>query len=164
MHFQLYVSQEDDRYVHIILVSYSTLTLLWWKKQWTKWSKGSMLRWIMSHRYHWMTATKMWPSKFQQHNYFKTSFSHMICIATVHWFLLGLLLSYPTATPYAMASSDCIKAQQRRLCTRRLHHVHLRDVCSPTQPSQPAESAFSTERHTCICKATSVLRGTHLDI
>ena len=49
---------------------------------------------------------------------------------------------------------------QRRLCTRhRLHHVLLRVVCLPTQPSQPAESALSAEWHTCVCKATSVLRG-----
>ena len=34
-------------------------------------------------------------------------------------------------------------SKQRRLCTRhRLHHVYHRFVCSPTQPSQPADSAL----------------------
>ena len=42
--------------------------------------------------------------------------------------------------------------------------VCLRFVCLPTQPSQPAESALSAEWHTGVCKATSVLRGTLLDI
>ena len=49
-----------------------------------------------------------------------------------------------------------------RLCARarhRLRHVRLRVVCSPTQRSQPAESALSAERHTGVSKATSVLRG-----
>ena len=42
----------------------------------------------------------------------------------------------------------------------RLRNVRL-TLAAPTQPSQPAESALSVER---VCKATSVLRGTHLDI
>ena len=43
------------------------------------------------------------------------------------------------------------KISTSRLCThRRLHHVHHGVVCSPTQPSQPAESALCAEWHTTL--------------
>ena len=47
------------------------------------------------------------------------------------------------------AATTGISRTQRRLCKRHnLRHMHLRVVCSPTQPSQPAESALSAEWHT----------------
>ena len=44
-------------------------------------------------------------------------------------------------------------ALQRRLrMHHRLRHMWLRVLCSPTQPSQPAESALCQEQHSGFCK------------